>query len=288
MALNSLQDLISNRKKWIESTKENNFNLDDLLAKPYSDPAHFIFELLQNADDAGATQVEFELNSDCFVMRHNAKKDFDLEDIKGVTGIGNSPKKDELRPIGKFGLGFKSVFAITNSPIIYSGDFRIMIRNFVLPIPIDGPLSIDGTQIILPFNNPSVPEGKAYEIISSMLFNLEPRTIMFLNNIKEIRRISLNSNDFISKSTRKLLKFGKVNDVKITTKTVQENYLIFYKHFIIEGANLKAEIAYKLGKSKNGRKTILPLDQTSKLVVYFPTEKETFLNFIVQGPYNLL
>ena len=194
MPFNSLQDLISNRKVWLDSTNKNNFNLEDLLAKPYSDPAHFIFELLQNADDAGATEVEFELKSDCFVMRHNAKKDFDLKDIEGVTGIGNSPKKDELRPIGKFGLGFKSVFAVTNSPIIYSGIYRIMIKDFVLPIQVDGPLSVDGTQIILPFNNPSISAGKAYEIISRVLIKLEPRTIMFLNNIKEIRRISVDFN----------------------------------------------------------------------------------------------
>ena len=286
MPFNSLQDLISNRKVWLDSTNKNKFNLDNLLAKPYSDPAHFIFELLQNADDAGATEVEFELKSDCFVMRHNAKKNFDLKDIEGVTGIGNSQKKDELMPIGKFGLGFKSVFAVTNSPIIYSGIYRIMIKDFVLPIQVDGPLSVDGTQIILPFNNPSISAGKAYEIISRMLIKLEPRTIMFLNNIKEIRRISVDFNEFISKSTRNLNKLGEVYVVKIVTHAVKEDYLIFYKHFNIDGAKLKVEIAYKLGRSKSGKEFILPLEQTSKLVVYLPTEKETLLNFIIQGPYK--
>lgn len=286
MTFDSLEEITRNRHEWLKSTMRNNFNLNDILAKPYSDPAHFIFELLQNADDAGARMVVFDIKDDCLVMRHDAKRDFNLRDIEGVTGIGNSSKEGNLRPIGKFGLGFKSVFAITSSPIIYSGDFRIIIENFVVPKPIAGPDFITGTQIILPFNNTSISKERAYGIVSRMLFNLHPSTLLFLNNIREIRWKSKDSENFISKSIKNFPKVQKAKRIKIISASAKEEYMIFYKPINIEGVVLNVEVAYKLSKSSGNRNVIVPLEQSSKLVVYFSTEKETFLNFIVQGPYK--
>lgn len=34
----------------------------------YADTAHFVYELLQNADDAGATEISFVLSSDGLVL----------------------------------------------------------------------------------------------------------------------------------------------------------------------------------------------------------------------------
>lgn len=286
MSFNSLDELRQNRENWLESTKKNNFNLDDLLAKPYSDPAHFIFELLQNADDAGAKEVEFDIKSNCLIMHHNAKRDFDLNDIEGVSRIGNSSKKEELTPIGKFGLGFKSVFAITETPIIYSGIFRIKIKDFVLPVPVDGPNSIVGTQIILPFNNPSVSKEEAYEIISRLLPNLKANTLLFLNNILKISWNYREGHYFLSKSYKYFHGINGVRMVKISSATANEEYIVLHKYVKIDGMDLKIEVAYKLSKVAGRGKIITPLEQSSKLVVYFPTEKETFLNFIIQGPYK--
>jgi len=113
-----LEKLIKKRRKWVESSKENNFNFDSILTGLYADPSHFIYELLQNAEDEGATEVRFELFRDRLDFYHNGK-DFDLRDIEGITGIGNSKKENDLNSIGKFGVGFKSVFAITETPYIF-------------------------------------------------------------------------------------------------------------------------------------------------------------------------
>ena len=47
----------------MEVTRRNGFasGIADLLAHQYSEKTHFIFELLQNAEDAGATEVAFNL-----------------------------------------------------------------------------------------------------------------------------------------------------------------------------------------------------------------------------------
>ena len=45
---------------------------------------------------------------------------------EGYVKIGESAKADDLTAIGRFGIGFKSVYAITDRPEIHSGpeDFR--------------------------------------------------------------------------------------------------------------------------------------------------------------------
>jgi hypothetical protein len=41
----------------------------DLLGQLYSERTHFIFELIQNAEDAGATELAFELFEDRLELR---------------------------------------------------------------------------------------------------------------------------------------------------------------------------------------------------------------------------
>ena len=93
-----------------------------LLADRYDDRTHFIFELLQNAEDAlakrgtswnGSRTVTFSLCSDDLIISHFGKP-FDVDDVRGVCGIGESTK--DLTDIGRFGIGFKSVYAFTDNP----------------------------------------------------------------------------------------------------------------------------------------------------------------------------
>ena len=50
------------------------------IVEKYSDQAHFIYELLQNADDAKATSARFELFSDKLLFSHNGTRRFSVSD----------------------------------------------------------------------------------------------------------------------------------------------------------------------------------------------------------------
>ena len=86
------------------------------LSSLYPDNAHFVFELLQNAEDANATKVKFELLDGMLAFKHDGTRDFNEDDVYSITNVGDSKKGNEANKIGKFGVGFKSVFAYTTSP----------------------------------------------------------------------------------------------------------------------------------------------------------------------------
>lgn len=279
----TFEELVTKRKNWVKSSVENNFDFDSILAGLYNDPSHFIFELLQNAEDEGATEVGFELFEDKLDFYHNGK-DFDLNDIDGVTGIGISKKKDDLTSIGKFGVGFKSVFAITETPFIFSGDFRIKIDDFVVPSVIeDGNYS--NTLIRLPFNHKTRSASEVFQMISKKLKNINLKTMLFLKNIEEIKWKTPDSEGQYLREAKAVDKFSNVRKVTIISSSNTEEFLVVEKPISIEEKNLMVEVAYKLGKDENGKEIIIP-ENDSKLVVYFPTEKSTNLHFIIQGPYK--
>jgi hypothetical protein len=79
----------------------------------YEDPTHFIFELLQNAEDAlskrgvrGSRTVSFELSSSGLKVSHFGKT-FDESNVRAICSVGDSSKQEEVTAIGKFGIGFK-------------------------------------------------------------------------------------------------------------------------------------------------------------------------------------
>ena len=67
----------------------------DLLGQLYSERTHFIFELIQNAEDAGATELAFELFEDRLELRHDGRP-FTEADVRGVCGVGQSDKASDI------------------------------------------------------------------------------------------------------------------------------------------------------------------------------------------------
>lgn len=130
----------------------------------YPESAHFVYELLQNADDAEATEVYIILKHDRMLFKHNGNKHFDITledaehigDINSITGIGDSSKINTQNKIGKFGVGFKAVFQYTDTPEIYDDVFKFKIENYIVPTLLsnDHPERQEGeTLFVFPFKN---------------------------------------------------------------------------------------------------------------------------------------
>jgi len=279
-----LANLITKRKQWVESSRENKFDFDSILAGLYTDPSHFIYELLQNAEDEGAKEINIELFNDGLDFYHDGK-DFDITDIEGVTGIGISKKKDDLNVIGKFGVGFKSVFAITQTPYIFSGEYRIMIKDFVVPVPINSEEKINKTLIRLPFNHKFRSSQEIFSLTKKKLENLELKTLLFLKNIEEIKWKTPSSSGHYLKEIKLIQGKPNIKRVTLISSNDDEEYIVIESPIKIEDKNLRVEVAFKLGKDEEDKEIIIA-EPNSKLVVFFPTEKITFLNFHIHGPFK--
>jgi hypothetical protein len=123
------------------------------VVEKYAGLGHFVYELLQNADDVGATDGEFELKSDRLIFRHNGEINFTVTSLESeedenavsghlnaITSVGASTKVLENKignAIGKFGVGFKAVFKYTNRPEIYDDNMAFALEHYIIPRPID-------------------------------------------------------------------------------------------------------------------------------------------------------
>jgi hypothetical protein len=295
-----LQALRQKRLKWVESNRENGFDegINRLLTELYPDNAHFIYELLQNAEDPEATIVEFELTDNSINFVHNGKRLFSPKDVESITSIGNSTKRDDATTIGKFGVGFKAVFAYTNTPEIHSGEFHFRIHDLVVPDTdnlISCAFDTKKTSFIFPFNNPKKPAQTAISEIRKGLIDLGDNTLLFLNHIREISyKFPSGENGFIQRLDH--------NNGHIEIKTQHpgqeesiSHWLRFTKEIEVIDDDGKQKvcsiaIAYSLveeldKKSNDKFWKIAPLKQ-GQVSIYFPAEKETSnLRFHIHAPF---
>src|SRR5262249_58502402 len=98
-------------------------------------------------------------------------------------GVGQSGKSGDLTAIGKFGIGFKSVYAYTRSPRISSGDEHFRIENYVRPFPVKPPLAQAGTLFVFPFDHDTVPAAVAAREIAAALTAIRPPILLFLPSL---------------------------------------------------------------------------------------------------------
>jgi hypothetical protein len=260
----------------------------ELLGQLYSERAHFIFELIQNAEDAGATELTFELFGDRLEVRHDGRP-FAAADVRGICGVGQGTKAEDLTQIGKFGIGFKSVYAYTDSPRIYSSDEHFRIEKYVRPYsvdPLDKPAA--GTLFVFPFDRAEVPAAVAVQEISAALSNIGVETLLFLRNIERMRSCGLQTAEAVleRKSTASA-HLGRL--VVLTSRRGEgrsdEEWLVWHRQLDGLGEpEHRVEIAFMAHTEIDARR--VTRRQNSPLVVFFPTQKETFLGFLIQGPYR--
>jgi len=266
----------------------------EIVEELYPDRAHFIFELLQNAEDAGATEVSFALRHTCLTFEHNGRE-FSEADVSAITNIGKGTKRDQEDKIGRFGVGFKAVFAYTETPHIWSPRYSFKIAQLVLPVEIDRDISLgQKTKFEFPFNNPNKKERAAFAEIESGLNDLEHTALLFL---KHIQNIQWSMTPRLCGNLRRI-EHGQ-NHIEISKQVGARTASAHFLRFCESVPGLQRQqvaIAFDLDFHPNvtsfdPRKTlsqqlrIVPASP-GKVAVFFPAEKETAgLRFHLHGPF---
>lgn len=281
----------------------------------YKDRTHFVYELLQNAEDAQAHIVKFVLYGDRLEVFHDGKP-FTVSNVRSLFDIGLSDKANDLNQIGEFGVGFKSVFSICERVQFFSnpsnfrvkniesaGEFGLEICDFykAVKIPISNIGKVYTTKFVFPFavDKPFLGFKKIEELrsrIKEKLENLSETTLLFMKNI-DVIEYEINLCDE-NKAGSYMLDKKKINDHCCCIKTLSEgheakdtqkdmreiSYIVFSRKLDEEQSNRSVDIAFSYVE-KNREWQFVPTTE-KHIFVYFPTGTESKLNFIVQGPYR--
>lgn len=261
----------------------------------YPDSAHFIYELLQNADDAIASEVEIILCNDALVFKHNGKEHFTISEendsqkhyghINSITAVGRSPKSDNK--IGKFGVGFKSVFTYTDTPEIYDDKFRFKIENYMIPTLLskDHYLRKAGeTMFYIPFKDPE----KAYKEIKRKLETLD-NPILFLRNLRKISWFEFSRPTNIYIYTKNIPESFVKNGIEVeyvSLKNVDDrrNIWLFSKSVTIsEAGKHTISVGYYINQEGEIDTKIRP-----NVYCFFPTKESYDICLITHAPFELV
>jgi len=93
------------------------------LFKQVQSPRHILSELLQNADDAGATEASVRIEDHVFMFEHDGE-DFSEEHFASLCRFGYSNKR-ALHTIGFRGVGFKSTFSLGDQVELFTPSLSV-------------------------------------------------------------------------------------------------------------------------------------------------------------------
>ncbi|CAM6092980.1 unnamed protein product [Calypogeia fissa] len=186
-----------------------------LSAELYQKDIHFISELLQNAEDnvygnEVSPSLEMVLTKDdiarvgaqATLILFNNEGGFQRAHVEALCAVRLSTKKGKRDSgyIGEKGIGFKSVFLVTQAPYIISNGYRFRFTDQANPewtdVPTDADLrrvygkqELPQTTIILPLR------GEKVQPVQDQLEQVSPETLFFLSKLRQlvVREESRNS-----------------------------------------------------------------------------------------------
>ena len=143
-------------------------------------------EILQNADDANASEVRFELRENDLLMGHNGEY-VRLRHVLGLATPWFSTKGRDAKSFGRFGIGLSALRAISRTIDVHCSPYHVRLGDPTLsPIkPIELPTTFDGeewTVFRVPFGEENVELGD----LSEWLDHWGDGGLLFLRHVSEV------------------------------------------------------------------------------------------------------
>lgn len=291
-----IDDVRAKRKKLADVLMDDDYSgIREIVEELYPDRAHFIYELLQNAEDVEAKHASFILEENKLIFEHDGNA-FGEDNVWGITNIGKGSKREQQDTIGRFGIGFKAVFAYSETPYIWSPTYNFKISDLVLPSEIAAKPDLGPkTRFDFPFNNPKKSSQEAFAEIKAGLEELAETTLLFLRNLKSISwQIG---NQPIGSVLRKP---HSDNHIEILTQVnggpMKSSHYLRFSAPVKEVEKQHLALAYELDFLPNetsffstqklsDQLRIVPANP-GRVAVYFPARKETSgLRFHLHAPF---
>uniref|UniRef100_A0A0D9XZ92 Sacsin/Nov domain-containing protein n=1 Tax=Leersia perrieri TaxID=77586 RepID=A0A0D9XZ92_9ORYZ len=196
----------------------------------YSKDAHFLMELIQNAEDNEYPSdvqpaLEFAIiknditatGAASTLLVFNNERGFSAENIESICRIGKSTKKGNrhLGCIGEKGIGFKSVFLVSSQPHIFRNGYQIKFNEepsedcdigYIVPKWVDEKPNIDDIQAVygyskkLPTTTIILPlKSDKILAVKNELSSTHPEILLFLSKIRQLSVREVNDDPKASK-----------------------------------------------------------------------------------------
>ncbi|GMF65006.1 unnamed protein product [Phytophthora lilii] len=281
----------------------------------YSESTHFVLELLQNADDNAYDDTvvplgDFTLTADKEIIFYNNEQGFSPANIQAICDVGASTKAsvDSEASIGKKGIGFKSVFKVSDDPQVHSNGFHICFHaknsqhgngmGYILPYWLEDTTQWKqrlGTTFVLPLNEASAQRA---DDISQSLMAFEPSILLFLRRIRELRlrdSVQQHTLHFLKKektlqaSAQIVHLYSQVKKNENDAEMEQHNWLVVKEK--LEPPQLfsrshPTEIALALPLSVQSEDANAERPPLQQVFAYLPLRSYGF-RFILQGDFEI-
>ncbi|XP_017271683.1 protein NO VEIN isoform X2 [Kryptolebias marmoratus] len=278
-------------------------SLDRLSTELYSKDTHFVLELIQNADDnsypseAGVVPaLAFVMEKDCITVLNN-EIGFQEKNIRAICDVGCSTKgKHKYGYIGQKGIGFKSVFKVTDCPEIHSNGFHLHFdktsgpMGYILPHwtedkrPLDTlPKEINQhswtTKICLPLRSES-------HQTRNLFHDVHPSLLLFLHRLRSITIYNQSEKRLVT-MTRKDLSH---NVLEVEHTEGVERWLVVKttlqpKKIKEDVESTELALAFQLG-SNVAEDDVVCQPQKQPVFAYLPL-RSFGLRFIIQADFDI-
>ena len=263
---------------------------DPILAAPWhqlfrqvQSPRHVISELLQNADDSGATKAVVKFDGSDFVFTHDGS-DFNQAQFASLCRFGYSNKR-VLHTIGFRGVGFKSTFSIGDDVQLTTPTLSVTFnkQRFTEPnwITLCSPVRKE-TQIRIKIKSDKVKHALNENIRE---WYQSPVSLLFFRNIRTLQVHDRGIN-WISQGP------GPVDRSEWMSSSMEPNatYLVIRSPEEEIPENAQTEIAEERMATDDQIKlppcrVEIVLGMPGRLFVVLPTELKTSLPFACNAPF---
>lgn len=211
-------ELVGDGREVVDRLVRKYRNLLETVAKDLnSKESHFLLELVQNADDNHyALDVEpalsFQLGPGELVVSNN-EVGFTPANVRALCSAGESSKKNKVGYIGEKGIGFKSVFKVTDTPEIHSNGYHFRFDltapedplGYVVPHWIDTRADDvdEETTVVL-------PARAGNDFSPALLTDINATLLLFL---EKLRLLKVHTNDFS-------VRYERADDESLSALTV--------------------------------------------------------------------
>lgn len=150
-------------------------------------------EIIQNADDIGATEVHFLLQPDALLIAHNGRP-VRLRDVHALATPWVTTKRHDSKALGRFGIGLMTLQALSNTLELHSGPYDVSFGDPIvtaietISIP-HGFANIGDTVFRVPLVSSTLDPG----VLSAWAEAWDDPALLFCNSVRRITIYTSNS-----------------------------------------------------------------------------------------------